>query len=543
MRYAAVYGRYSCERQNEQSIEGQLRICQQYADQHDLKIVETYIDRATSGTNDNRPAFQKMLTDCEKTVLWDIVLVYAIDRFGRNSIEIAVNKQKLKKNNKTLISATQRTSENIDGTKNLDGILLENMYIGLAEYYSAELSQKILRGLHENRLKGFFTGGRVPYGYKKIDKKLYPDEQTADVVRFIFQKYAAGTIVKDIVDMLQQQGITYNGKPFALNTIYEILRREKYIGLYHHNGEVYTNIYPKIVSTSLFNQVQAILEDNKLGSISRDVNFLLRGKLKCGICGKSMNGESGTSCMGPINYYYKCATRKKKKTACPKESIKKDKIEKLVIDNTIKMLSNQIDIALISEAIYELHEKRINEHSILNILKADKEKAQKSLANVMNAIEEGLLTATTKNRLTELENEIENLNCKILAEECKEKNQLKKEDIILFLTEAIKKTPKLLIDTLIQKIILHDDKIEIFYNYTNQKNPDEPLSDVRRDFYLQFKIHAAVTVKYLVVEFKLPKKARLHFLKQNGRTRRQEKDNGSSRSELVEINGLEPSTS
>lgn len=138
MRYAAFYGRYSCERQNEQSIEGQLRICQQYADQHDLKIVETYIDRAMTGTNDHRPAFQKMLADCEKNVLWDIVLVYAIDRFGRNSIEIAVNKQKLKKNNKMLISATRRTSDNIDGTKNLDGILLENVYIGLAEYYSAE---------------------------------------------------------------------------------------------------------------------------------------------------------------------------------------------------------------------------------------------------------------------------------------------------------------------------------------------------------------------------------------------------------------------
>lgn len=134
----SIEDRYSCERQTEQSIEGQLRVCNEFAERNDLKIVDTYIDRAMTGTNDHRPEFQRMLSDSDKPQIWDIVLVYALDRFGRNSIEIALNKQKLKKNHKMLISATQRTSENIDGTKNLDGILLENMYIGLAEYYSVE---------------------------------------------------------------------------------------------------------------------------------------------------------------------------------------------------------------------------------------------------------------------------------------------------------------------------------------------------------------------------------------------------------------------
>ena len=130
MKNAVVYARYSSERQTEQSIESQLRVCNEYAQRNGLNIIDSYIDKAMTGTNDNRPAFQKMLSDAEKSNAFEIVLVYAIDRFGRNSIEIAVNKQKLKKNGKTLISATQRTSENIDGTKNLDGILLENVYIG-----------------------------------------------------------------------------------------------------------------------------------------------------------------------------------------------------------------------------------------------------------------------------------------------------------------------------------------------------------------------------------------------------------------------------
>ena len=161
MKTAAIYARYSSNSQTEQSIEGQLDVCNKYAKDNDLQVVATYIDRAMTGTNDNRPDFQRMLKDSEKSS-WDAVLVYALDRFGRNAVEVAVNKQKLKKTGKILVSATQRTSDNLDGTKNLDGILLENVYIGIAEYYSAELSQKVLRGLNENRKKGLFCGGGVP---------------------------------------------------------------------------------------------------------------------------------------------------------------------------------------------------------------------------------------------------------------------------------------------------------------------------------------------------------------------------------------------
>ena len=88
MKTAVVYARYSSEKQTEQSIEGQLRVCQEFAAKNDIKIVDTYIDRATTGTNDNRAAFQKMLSDSEKNPIWDIVLVYALDRFGRNTMFI-----------------------------------------------------------------------------------------------------------------------------------------------------------------------------------------------------------------------------------------------------------------------------------------------------------------------------------------------------------------------------------------------------------------------------------------------------------------------
>ena len=108
MKGAVFYGRFSCEKQNEQSIDGQLHVCQKFAEQNGLTIMDTYIDRATTGTNDNRAAFQQMFADSAKPVMWNVVLVYALDRFGRNAIEVAVNKQKLKKNGKVHISATHR---------------------------------------------------------------------------------------------------------------------------------------------------------------------------------------------------------------------------------------------------------------------------------------------------------------------------------------------------------------------------------------------------------------------------------------------------
>ena len=217
MKTAAVYARYSSDRQTEQSIEGQLRVCREFAKANDIRIIDEYIDRAMTGTNDNRPAFQKMLSDSDRSCPWDIVLVYAIDRFGRNSIEIAINKHRLEKNGKVLISATQRTSSNIDGTKNLDGILLENVLIGLAEYYSAELAVKIRRGLKESWSKGQFTGGNLAYGYKLNNKKVEIDHDQAEVVLTMFNMYANGYIAQDIIDVLHDKGLQHKGKPFLPN--------------------------------------------------------------------------------------------------------------------------------------------------------------------------------------------------------------------------------------------------------------------------------------------------------------------------------------
>ena len=193
MKSAVIYARYSCDAQTEQSIEGQLRVCQEYAERNGILILDTYIDRAMSGTNDNRPDFQRMIRDSSKQ-LWDYVLVYKLYRFSRNKYESIDYKHKLSKNNVKVVSAMENIPESPEG------VILESVLEGLNQYYSMELSQKVKRGMKETRKKGYWQGGRLRYGYKLDGRKIVIDEEQAEIVRFIFTAYAKGVILRDIIN-------------------------------------------------------------------------------------------------------------------------------------------------------------------------------------------------------------------------------------------------------------------------------------------------------------------------------------------------------
>ena len=133
----AIYASFSSHSQTEQSIEGQLRECYEYANRNDYVVVNEYIDRAISGMTDNRPAFLQMIEDSKKRD-FNYVLVYQLDRFARNRYDSATYKAKLKKNNVRVISA----KENI--TTDASGVLMESVLEGMAEYYSVYLLCNII---------------------------------------------------------------------------------------------------------------------------------------------------------------------------------------------------------------------------------------------------------------------------------------------------------------------------------------------------------------------------------------------------------------
>ena len=181
---ACLYVRFSSHNQTEQSIEGQTRVCRDFCKRHNIRIVEIYADRATSASKDieKRVQFLKMIKDSEKG-LFDAVIVYKLDRFARSRYDSATYKYRLKRNGVQLISATENISNDPEG------IILESVLEGMAEFYSAELSQKINRGMRESAYKHNSIGGAIPLGYKIEDKKLVIDPKTAPIVKEAFEKY------------------------------------------------------------------------------------------------------------------------------------------------------------------------------------------------------------------------------------------------------------------------------------------------------------------------------------------------------------------
>lgn len=466
MKTAAIYARYSCEQQTEQSIEGQLRVCEEYAQRNNIIILNTYIDRAMTGTNDNRPGFQQMLKDSNKKE-WDYVLVYKLDRFSRNKYETAIHKKTLKDNGVKVLSAM----ENIPDTP--EGIILESLLEGMNQYYSAELSQKVCRGMKETRRKGYFQGGNLLYGYKLDGRRIVINEQTAEVVRYIYEEYSKGEIVRNIISRLTEKGIYYKGKPFVKQSVYNILRNEKYSGTYRHGEEVIDNMFPQIIPTDLFNSVREKVNANKFGKKSLQVDYLLRQKLFCGHCGQPMNGESGTTKTGAKLYYYKCNGRKKRINNCNKSTVRKDAIEQLVINTITEKLSNPQIINLIVTQLLQMQKQQAKETTIVSMLVKQQKQIETALNNLVNAVERGIISTTTKNRLMELEQQQEQIEKQILIERSKQAVQLSESAIREFYMQALTLEPKMLINFFVKRITVFDDKIEIQFNSPIKLSPDE----------------------------------------------------------------------
>ena len=460
---AVIYARYSSDNQREESIEGQIRECTAYAEKNGITIVKHYIDRAISAKTDNRPQFQQMIKDSDKK-LFDIVLVWKLDRFARNRYDSARYKTQLKKNGVKLMSATEIISEGPEG------IILESVLEGYAEYYSADLAEKVVRGQTENILKGRCNGGRGTFGYTlDSERKFHIDPLASPFVLESFTKYRDGLTMKEIRDWLNENGIKNPvGGEFTYNSVEHMLKNRRYIGELKFRDVVVPDAIPPIVPLELFDDVQEKIAKNKKAPARRKAedDYLLTTKLHCGCCGALMFGESGTSRTGEVHRYYKCATAKKKK-GCKKKTVRKQWLEDLVVNQTMQLVRDDAAMESIIAKVMELQDR---ENTNLPLYEKQLRDAESGIQNMLNAIQAGILTSSTKERLEQLEETKRELEARI-AEEKLAKPKIKEEFIRFWLMRfrkldmSLKDQRQALVDTFINSIYLYDDKVLITFNY------------------------------------------------------------------------------
>ena len=470
---AVIYARYSPgPRQTEQSIEGQVRDCEAYAKDKGIKVLKVYADRHISGTDfDRRAEFNKMIADSEKHK-FDAIIVWKIDRFGRDREEIALNKIKLKRNGIKLLYAKEVIP---DGP---EGIILESLMEGLAEYYVADLRQKVTRGLKESALKGHAVSGYAPFGYYVDEDKHYAlKENEAWAVKWIFEKYAAGMPATQIIEGLKKMGVkNHKGSYITKNGIYTMLRNEKYLGRCSYSGIPIP--IPQIIDQDTWDRCQGKMtkRPHSSATFKATEKYALALKIYCGECGSLMIGESGHGKSGKKYTYYKCSGKKRHVCNCNSHPFKRELIESCVAHYTIENVLKDDVIDYISDKVIEILSRDSVNDVLLSLQKALKD-AEKSRDNILKAIEDGVYTSSTKERLLELEAGIEEYKLRISKEEIKKPDITK--DHVVFWLQSFRKGDlndldflQRLFDVFIHSVYVYKDRMVIAYNYANNGHSD-----------------------------------------------------------------------
>ena len=467
---AVVYARYSSHNQRDCSIEQQVADCEVFARQNNLRIVKVYADRHLSGTSDQRPQFQQMLKDAAHGH-WPFVICWKLDRFARNRYDSATYKFRLKKHGVRVLYAKESIP---DGP---EGILLESVLEGSAEYYSAALAQNIRRGMLFNAQECRVNNGSRPYGYcKGEDGRFAINEAEAEIVREIFRKVAEGVPFVDIANDLNGRGIkTSRGNRWNKGSFHGMLKNESYIGVYHFSDVRVEGGMPAIIDPVQFWEVDRRLKNKKnpQGRHRENGDYLLTGKLKCAHCDSFMVGFSGTGKHGELHYYYGCQKRRRER-GCTKANVSRDWIERLVVRATLDYVLQPEVIEWVADAVmaYQEREAASAQMAALKAQLADNERA---LSNVIKAVEAGIITATTKRRLLELEAEGQDIR-RAIDREAATHVMLERDQIVYWMERfrggslESQEFRRKVIDTFVSVVYLSDDHLRIAFNYSGHKN-------------------------------------------------------------------------
>lgn len=509
--YAVGYCRFSSDNQREESIDAQKRAIKKYAEDNDIIISKWYVDEGFSATNARRPEFQQMIQD-SKYGEFNLVLVHKLDRFARNKYDSAFYKRMLKMNGVKLYSVLER----IEDTP--EGVIMESLLEGIAEYYSANLARETMKGLKENAYKGMCCGGLPPYGYMRVPRIVNGEimynkkgmslhdtviEPTnAEAVKLMFNMTLQGKKRSEIINKLNELGFKdYKGRPFKNTTsIDNILRNERYTGTYVFNkyrkkltlngvskelndeSEIIRikGGLPQIISEETFNNVQKILalRVHKTPSNVKE-NYLLAGKVICGECGKSYQGWKKET-KAKKHVYYKCVGNGRYRHDVPKEDycnntgVRRDDLEDYVVNEILKVLSSET----IVDDLFEEYHNFVIEHKgntkLISNLQSKVDKIEIQMQNVINVIANGEFNDLLSKKLKELDSEKKE-TLKIIEQEIInnakieiDKDEVKKAFVKAQKILADKKSDfdkrKIIVNTFLNKVVVYKNYVEVYIN-------------------------------------------------------------------------------
>ena len=464
-----IYARYSCEKQTENSILGQIRECTNFAKQNSIDVIGVYKDEAISGRSvTKRKGFLRMIDDA-LLHKFDVIIVWKGDRFSRSRADAARYKGELKKLGIRVLSATEA---NITGP---EAILMDGINEAFAEYFSVELAAKVERGMTQNVIEGKFNGGKIPLGYKLDEhRKIVVDESKAFIIIEAFDRYVNEELtVLGLQQSFKAKGYVNNdGHVMGHSAVRCILRNPKYYGRYEFKGTVNMNVYPALISKELFDAAQAKMKLNEKNrrKMSAQVPFYLIHKVYCMYDHQELVRTSGKS---PANkrtyYYYKCAHDLENEH--PPVRINKDELEDMVFQTFFNTFWNKPHVR---ESIYnKFVEKYKYLYQAVEPLQRMKEDTEEKLSNIKKAIEAGAPYDLFTDRILELQklkaNQDKRINECLAYTEEEFYDTMNKYMEYLFGKEDFDQTMKLwIVNKYINRIYLSDKECVVMFNYSDE---------------------------------------------------------------------------
>lgn len=491
---AVLYARFSSDNQRAESIDAQVRAIREFAEKNAIVIVAEYIDMAKSATSDDREQFQTMIKDAGKGN-FQFVIVHKLDRFARNRRDSVGYRVELARKGVQLISVLESFDEDTP-----EGALMQGLSELLAEFYSKNLSREVKKGQKENALVAKHNGGIPPFGYDvdPVTKKLIINENEACAVRMIFRMIEERYGYNDIIKTLNERGYkTKRGKEFARNSLHDLLRNEKYSGVYFYrriatplpgvkkcNSHKFNNRedmiivdggVPMIINKDQFDCVQAILDERKQKGIRIKESYLLAGKIVCGKCGMAYCGNRiFNKKTDYVSVTYRCdGNRKLKNHRCNNGLVNKEILEKRVLEGLSELVFDPSVIPkLMVKAEQSLREKDKEKAGVIANLQKQEKEIGKKIEHILIAVESGKSTQLLLDRLDKLETEKKQLTEQLAKEEAKQNiQQVDKNKLTLLFSKAKEmlksgtlEGTRRLIDMFIDKIIVNEETIVIRYN-------------------------------------------------------------------------------